>query len=132
MPDHPKANSIDLSRLLLAMPKIDDGSPRFHTWERNDKLEDRTLDEVILQDAKSCLQTKHPLNLKYKVKNTFRSIGTQLSGEIAYRYGDEGLPDGTLNMARSAAARARASARSWSRACASRSSARATTTSARA
>jgi glutamate synthase (NADPH/NADH) large chain/glutamate synthase (ferredoxin) len=80
------------------MPKIDDGSPRFHTWERNDKLEDRTLDDVILQDAKSCLQTKHKLELSYKVKNTFRSIGTQLSGEIAYRYGDEGLPEGTLNL----------------------------------
>ena len=95
--DHPKANLLDLSR-LLAMPKVDDGSPRFHTWERNDKLEDRTLDDVILQDAKSCLQTKHKQSLKYKVKNTFRSIGTALSGEIAYRYGDEGLPDGTLDL----------------------------------
>jgi glutamate synthase (NADPH/NADH) large chain/glutamate synthase (ferredoxin) len=103
VPDHPKANSIDLSR-LLAMPKVDDGLPRFHTWERNDKLEDRTLDEVILQDAKSCLQTKHQLSLKYKVKNTNRSIGSQLSGEIAYRYGDEGLPDGTLNLTLSGSA----------------------------
>jgi glutamate synthase domain-containing protein 2/glutamate synthase domain-containing protein 1/glutamate synthase domain-containing protein 3 len=103
VPNHPKANLIDLSR-LLAMPKIDDGTPRFHTWERNDKLEDRTIDDVILQDAKSCLQTKTKLNLKYKVKNTFRSIGTQLSGEIAYRYGDEGLPDGTLNITLSGSA----------------------------
>ena len=97
IPDHPKANLIDLS-CLLAMPKIDDTTPRFHTWERNDKLEDRPLDEVILQDAKSCLQTKRKTSLKYKVKNTNRSVGTQLSGEIAYRYGDEGLPDGTLEL----------------------------------
>ena len=97
VPNHPKANLLDLSR-LLAMPKIDDGSPRFHTWERNDKLEDRTLDDVILQDAKSCLQTKHKQSLSYKVKNTFRSIGTNLSGEIAYRYGDEGLPEDTLDL----------------------------------
>jgi glutamate synthase (NADPH/NADH) large chain/glutamate synthase (ferredoxin) len=61
-------------------------------------LEDRTLDDVILQDAKSCLQTRRKLRLKYKVKNTNRSIGTQLSGEIAYRFGDEGLPDGTLEL----------------------------------
>jgi glutamate synthase (NADPH/NADH) large chain/glutamate synthase (ferredoxin) len=101
--NHPKANLLDLSR-LLAMPKIDDGSPRFHTWERNDKLEDRTLDDVILQDAKSCLQTKHKLSLKYKVKNTFRSIGTNLSGEIAYRFGDEGLPENTLNLTLSGSA----------------------------
>ncbi|MDB4793646.1 glutamate synthase large subunit [Methylacidiphilales bacterium] len=98
VPEHPKANLLDLSR-LLAMPKLDDvTTPRFHTWERNDKLEDRTLDDVILQDAKSCLQTKHKLSLSYKVKNTFRSIGTNLSGEIAYRFGDEGLPEGTLDL----------------------------------
>ncbi len=46
-----------------------------------------------LAGSKSTLQTKHPLSLKYKVKNTFRSIGTNLSGEIAYRFGDEGLPE---------------------------------------
>jgi glutamate synthase (NADPH/NADH) large chain/glutamate synthase (ferredoxin) len=103
VPNHPKANLLDLSR-LLAMPKIDDMTPRFHTWERNDKLQDRTLDDVILQDAKSCLQTKNKLSLNYKVKNTFRSIGTQLSGEIAYRYGDEGLPDGTLALTLSGSA----------------------------
>jgi glutamate synthase domain-containing protein 2/glutamate synthase domain-containing protein 1/glutamate synthase domain-containing protein 3 len=97
IPDHPKANLVDLSR-LLAMPKLDDVTPRFHTWERNDKLEDRPLDEVILQDAKSCLQTKKPQRLSYKVRNTNRSVGTMLSGEIAYRYGDEGLPDGTLEL----------------------------------
>jgi glutamate synthase domain-containing protein 2/glutamate synthase domain-containing protein 3 len=97
IPDHPKANQLDLSR-LLAMPKLDDVTPRFHTWERNDKLEDRPLDEVILQDAKSCLQTKRALSLKYKVKNTNRSVGTMLSGEIAYRFGDDGLPDGTLEL----------------------------------
>jgi glutamate synthase (NADPH/NADH) large chain/glutamate synthase (ferredoxin) len=103
VPDHPKANLLDLSR-LLAVPKVDDITPRFHTWERNDKLEDRTLDAVILQDAKSCLQTRKKLKLKYKVKNTQRSIGTQLSGEIAYRFGDEGLPDGTLELALSGTA----------------------------
>ena len=103
VPNHPKANLLDLSR-LLAMPKVDDMTPRFHTWERNDKLEDRTLDDVILQDAKSTLQTKHKLSLKYNVKNTYRSIGTNLSGEIAYRFGDEGLPEGTLNLTLSGSA----------------------------
>jgi glutamate synthase domain-containing protein 2/glutamate synthase domain-containing protein 1/glutamate synthase domain-containing protein 3 len=97
VPNHPKANLLDLSP-LLAMPKVDDMTPRFHTWERNDKLEDRPLDEVILQEAKSCLQTKRATKLSYKVRNTNRSVGTQLSGEIAYRFGDEGLPDGTLEL----------------------------------
>ena len=97
IPDHPKANTLDLRR-LLAVPEIDDTVSRFHTWERNDKLEDLTLDDVILQAAKSALQTRRHLQLKYKIKNVNRSVGTQLSGEIAYRYGDEGLPPDTISI----------------------------------
>ena len=67
--DHPKANLLDLSKHAGHAKDRRHCTPRFHTWERNDKLEDRPLDDVILQDAKSCLQTRHPLrNLKYKVK----------------------------------------------------------------
>jgi glutamate synthase (NADPH/NADH) large chain/glutamate synthase (ferredoxin) len=97
VPGHPKANLINLAK-LLAPTNTDDIAPRYHTWERNDKLEDRPLDDVILQDAQSTLQTKHKLKLKYNVRNINRSVGTQLSGEIAYRYGDAGLPDGTLEV----------------------------------
>jgi glutamate synthase (NADPH/NADH) large chain/glutamate synthase (ferredoxin) len=97
IPDHPKANLLNLSN-LLHVPEIDDLTPRFHTWERNDKLEDQPLDDRILQDAKSTLRTRKPIKLKYKVRNFHRCIGTQLSGEIAYRFGDEGLPDDTINI----------------------------------
>ncbi|GAB4241783.1 MAG: glutamate synthase large subunit [Candidatus Methylacidiphilales bacterium] len=97
LPDHPKANLLNLSA-LLHVPEIDDLTPRFHTWERNDKLEDQPLDERILQDVKSTLRTRKPITLKYKVRNFHRSVGTQLSGEIAYRYGDEGLPENTINL----------------------------------
>jgi glutamate synthase (NADPH/NADH) large chain/glutamate synthase (ferredoxin) len=95
---HPKANTIDLAS-LLSMPYLDDETVvRYHTWERNDKLEDRSLDEVILQDVKDTMKTKRPVSLKYKVKNTLRSIGAQLSGEIAYQHGDSGLPPGTIDI----------------------------------
>ncbi|MEM6821849.1 MAG: glutamate synthase large subunit [Verrucomicrobiota bacterium] len=97
IPDHPKANTVDLGA-LLHVPDIDDLTPRYHTWERNDKLEDRPLDGKILQDVKSTLQTQKPINLEYKVHNINRSIGTQLSGEIAYRFGDQALPDRVINL----------------------------------
>jgi len=97
IPDHPKANTLALTR-LLAMPELEETAKRYHTWERNDKEEDRPLDAVIMQDAKSSLQTKTPIKLEYKVKNTNRSVGAMLSGEIAYRYGDHELPDGTLDV----------------------------------
>ncbi|NCZ60708.1 MAG: glutamate synthase subunit alpha, partial [Betaproteobacteria bacterium] len=38
------------------------------------------------------------IKLSYKIQNVHRSVGAQLSGEIAYRYGDEGLPEGTIQI----------------------------------
>ncbi len=98
IPDHPKANTLDLSA-VLHIPELEDPSvSRIHTWERNDKLEDLPLDGKILQDVKSTLQTRKPITLEYKVRNTHRSIGTMLSGEIAYRFGDQGLPEDTIRL----------------------------------
>ncbi|HEY8965339.1 MAG TPA: glutamate synthase large subunit, partial [Candidatus Methylacidiphilales bacterium] len=103
IPGHPKANTLDLSA-MLAVPPIDETVVRYRTWGANTKLEERTLDDEILQDAKSALQTRRPVSLKYKVKNVNRSVGTQLSGEVAYRAGDESLPENTIQLALSGSA----------------------------
>jgi glutamate synthase (NADPH/NADH) large chain/glutamate synthase (ferredoxin) len=95
--NHPKAATVDL-KPLLHVPDIDPLAPRHHTWERNDKLEDQPLDARILQDAKDALQKKRKIKLSYKIQNVHRSVGAQLSGEIAYRYGDEGLAEGTIQI----------------------------------
>jgi glutamate synthase (NADPH/NADH) large chain/glutamate synthase (ferredoxin) len=95
--DHTKAALVDL-RPLLTVPDIDPLAPRHHTWERNDKLEDQPIDARILQDAKDALAKKRKVKLSYKVNNAHRSIGAGLSGEIAYRYGDEGLADGSITL----------------------------------
>ncbi len=95
VPNHPKANTLDLSKLLAKAPN--EKSPLHHVRERNDRIES-PLDDVILQDAKDALADKRPVKLSYKIKNTHRCIGTKLSGEIAYRYGDHGLPPGTVDL----------------------------------
>jgi len=95
--NHPKAAMVDLHP-LLTVPDIDPLAPRHHTWERNDKLEDQPMDARILQDAKDALSKKRKAKLSYKINNAHRSVGAQLSGEIAYRYGDEGLPDGSITI----------------------------------
>ena len=38
-----------------------------------------------------------PVEIKSQVKNTDRTVGAMLSGEIAKRYGQAGLPDSTIN-----------------------------------
>ena len=95
VPDHPKANTLNL-RALLAQAE-NEHSPRYHVRERNDRI-DKPLDDTILQDAKDAIAGLSPIVLKYNIKNTNRSIGTKLSGEIAYRYGDKGLPPCTVEL----------------------------------
>jgi glutamate synthase (NADPH/NADH) large chain/glutamate synthase (ferredoxin) len=95
--NHPKAAKVNLQS-LLSVPDVDPLAPRHHTWERNDKLEDQPIDARIMQDAKDALSKKRKAKLSYKINNSHRSVGAALSGEIAYRYGDEGLADGSITL----------------------------------
>ena len=96
--DHPKANTLDLRRLLADVSKDDPTAPRFHTRDRNDGFTDRPLDDVILQEANEAINLGNKLSLSYKVRNTNRSVGTKVSGEIAYQHGETGLPEGLLEI----------------------------------
>ena len=96
--DHPKANTLDLSRLLVDVAKDDPTAPRCATRERNDGPEDQTLDEIVLQDAQDAINDAKPISLEYRITNMNRSVGTQVSGEIGYQYGEEGLPEGTVEL----------------------------------
>lgn len=95
MTDHPKANLVDLSRVLARRDYERD--QRFRVWHRNDKP-DKPLDDTILQDVKDALRDKTPLVRGYRIRNTHRSIGTKLSGEVAYLHGDRGLPPNTIDL----------------------------------
>ncbi len=96
--NHPKANTLDLRRMLADVTRDDPTAPRYHTRDRNDGFNDRPLDDVILQDANEAINLGKPLSLKYKVRNTNRAVCTKVSGEIAYQHGEKGLPEGLLEI----------------------------------
>src|SRR5260221_5895633 len=97
VPNHPKANTLDLKKLLANVADNED-APRYCTRSRNDGPHERPLDDIILQDAKDAITEQQPISLSYKVSNVNRSVGTKVSGEIGYQYGKEGLPEGTLEL----------------------------------
>ena len=98
IPGHPKANLLDLSPLLKDVSGDDPSAPRHATRERNEGPAERPLDDIILQDAKDAINDGQSISLSYKVKNINRSIGTRVSGELGYQYGEEGLPEGTIEL----------------------------------
>ncbi|MGI9239278.1 MAG: glutamate synthase large subunit, partial [Verrucomicrobiales bacterium] len=99
VPDHPKANMLDLSPILKDVAKeAGHDIARICKMNRNDGNHAHPLDDKILQQAHGAIKEKTPITLEYKVKNTNRNVGTKLSGSIAYMHGDHGLPEGTVNV----------------------------------
>ena len=92
--DYPKAATLDLSEILSPADSTGE-SPRYHLHERNDRI-DTPLDDQILIDAATAIEKKEPIQLSYNIRNTNRTVGAKLSGEIAYRYGDTPLPKETI------------------------------------
>jgi glutamate synthase (NADPH/NADH) large chain/glutamate synthase (ferredoxin) len=97
--DHPKANTISLRRVLKNVAaELGEDVPRICLKGRNDTSHPHPLDDKIIQEAKDAITDQVPVKLSFKVKNTDRNIGTKLSGEIAYHWGDTGMPEGTITV----------------------------------
>ena len=93
-PASPKWKTIDFSRLLFK-PETD--KPLY--WDRGEYTRvEGVKDFDIIKACQPALEYCQEVNLDYAIKNTDRAMGTMLSGAIAKRYGEEGLPDGTINL----------------------------------
>lgn len=56
------------------------------------------INTQIVNDALTAIEESWTLRLHYSIRNQDRSIGAALSGAITQRYGDKGLPAGTIEM----------------------------------
>ncbi|MDH5648425.1 MAG: glutamate synthase large subunit [Gammaproteobacteria bacterium] len=77
-------------------PILDDGGvakdkPRFCVENRNEPFDKGELAEQMVADMLPAIEKKAGGEFSYEVRNTNRSIGARLSGEIARRYGNKGL-----------------------------------------
>jgi glutamate synthase (NADPH/NADH) large chain len=84
-----KQSKLDLSD-ILEQPISPQGHPSFWS-EPNTPFDKAQLNQTIIEDALAAVEAKQSLSLYYNVKNTDRSIGARLSGEIAQRYGNQGI-----------------------------------------
>lgn len=55
-------------------------------------------DMDIIAQCQPAIENKQTVDLEFAIKNTDRACGTMLSGAIAKKYGEAGLPDGTINI----------------------------------
>ena len=92
--EHWKAKGLDFSKLFFK-PEEAARVDIHRTTDQDHPIKD-ILDHKFIAVAKSALEDGTPVQAEFPIRNTDRTAGTMLSGEIARKYGHDGLPDDTI------------------------------------
>ncbi|MBI1892251.1 MAG: glutamate synthase subunit alpha [Burkholderiales bacterium] len=93
---HWKAQGLDFTRIFY-QPEVPASEPRYQVEEQEHGLE-KALDHKLIAQAKAAIEKGEKVSFISPVKNVNRTVGTMLSGEVAKKYGHEGLPDDTIHI----------------------------------
>ena len=94
--EHWKAKGLDFTKVFY-QPNVPADVSRRHT-ETQDHGLDKALDHKLIKEAKLALEKGQKVQIETTIINVNRTCGTMLSGEVARRYGNDGLPDDTIHV----------------------------------
>ncbi len=94
--DHWKAKGLDLAA-LLHKPDVPEGVATHHSRSQDHGL-DAVLDQELIARSQAALEKGTPVTLDLPIRNSNRTTGAMLSGQVSKRYGEEGLPDDTIRI----------------------------------
>jgi glutamate synthase (ferredoxin) len=97
-----EADTLDLTPLL---ERLDDaGDPIRNTQAWNGYVSTSELNQRLSTAAAAALEHGRPIKLQFAIGNCDRTVGATLAGAIGKRYGEDGLPEGTIRVAFSGSA----------------------------
>jgi glutamate synthase (NADPH) large chain len=94
--EHWKAKGLDFSK-LFTKPPADKGTAIYRCELQDHKIKD-ILDRKLIAESQAALDRGAPVTLQAAIHNTDRACGGMLSGEVAKRFGHEGLPENTIHV----------------------------------
>jgi glutamate synthase (NADPH) large chain len=94
--EHWKAQGVDLSA-ILHRPDAPEGAAISHSERQEHGLE-KSMDNELIEKCMPALENGQEIRFEHQITNTSRTVGGMLSGEVARRYGNDGLPDGTVRI----------------------------------
>ncbi len=94
--EHWKAKGLDFSK-LFTKPAAPEGVGIYHSETQAHKIHD-ILDRKLIKEAQPALERRTPVKIKAEIRNIDRTAGAMLGGEVAKRYGHEGLPEDTIHV----------------------------------
>lgn len=89
-----KHQLISFDKLLT---RVDNEAAIRHVTDQQHGI-DHVKDVEILHAAAQAIENQKEISLEYTIANTDRACGAMLSGVIAEKYGEKGLPEHTLNV----------------------------------
>jgi glutamate synthase (NADPH/NADH) large chain len=92
--EHWKASGLDLSP-LLTRPDVPSA---LHRTTVQDHGLAAALDNTLIELSAAALEKSEAVRINLPVRNVNRTVGTMLGAEITRRYGEVGLPKGTIDI----------------------------------
>ncbi len=91
-----KVRGLDFDKLLYRHPRYDEVTI-YHCEEQDHGLE-FALDHQLIAQAAPALERGGSVKIDLPIRNSNRTVGAMLSGKIAKKYGEAGLPPGTVKI----------------------------------
>ncbi len=91
-----KDRGIDLSRLLHR--PVPQNHSTFYCSRGQVHALEGARDHELIRQARPALEKGEKVEIHTRIRNIHRTFGTMLSGEVARRYGEEGLPEDTITI----------------------------------
>lgn len=92
--NHGRSSLLDFDRMLHM---VDNGAAIHHVSEQHHDI-DHVKDVDMIAAARDAIDNGKEVSLDYAIANTDRSVGAMLSGVVAAKYGNDGLPDQSVNV----------------------------------
>ena len=93
-PEGSKAALLDFSRMLYK----EEGDADIHNVEEQQHDIEHVKDVDMIVAAKDAIENQKEVSLEYAIANTDRAVGAMISGVVAKKYGNDGLPDQSINV----------------------------------
>jgi glutamate synthase (NADPH/NADH) large chain len=89
-----KYETLDFRRMLHK----ENGDTSLYCTKKQDNDLNNILDQQLISGSQKAIENQEEVNLDFTIRNTDRAVGTMLSGIIAKKYREEGLPEKTINV----------------------------------
>jgi glutamate synthase (NADPH/NADH) large chain len=94
--EHWKTDGLDLAPILVG-PEFSPTEPRLRARSQEHEIEEH-FDVELINLSRTALSSGEKVVIDLPIRNTERAVGTMLGHELTKKFGENGLPEGTIDI----------------------------------